>query len=289
MYFLSGQEVYYGKMAEWTKAADCKSVSITLVGSNPTLFKLKIYYLSKSINFYDKKFEIRNYYTKKLKLVEMLITKNKIVWKKLFVFKTKLYNSYLLFWKNFINTYKIYKIFLYNYINFFKKTIVIVKKNKKVKNIFTLWINYLKNKFKIYLTTENPKHNYFFLTPGFFIKKKMQKKNAKKNKIIKFLMMVLLRKILILVSISSIKIKTKGHLFNFSSLLHFLLQKTEHTFTNPLTLENFNEDFFQNNVIKIFSIQLYRTFKNKNIKERKKGRLKRKIFRKITNKNNLID
>ena len=70
-------------MAEWTKAADCKSVSKTLVGSNPTLFNIKTYYLSKSINFYNNKFNTKNYYSKKLSLIDTIITKNRNSWKKL--------------------------------------------------------------------------------------------------------------------------------------------------------------------------------------------------------------
>lgn len=34
-------------MAEWTKATDCKSVSYTHVGSNPTFFKVTLDTLSK--------------------------------------------------------------------------------------------------------------------------------------------------------------------------------------------------------------------------------------------------
>ena len=40
-----------GEMAEWSKATDCKSVSLPHVGSNPTFFILLSYYILNKLYF----------------------------------------------------------------------------------------------------------------------------------------------------------------------------------------------------------------------------------------------
>ena len=157
--------------------------------------------------------------------------------------------------------------------------------------------HFLRFRFKynrLFVVFENgkDKQTQFFVTPGLFIKYFQSKKSLKKNKAMKFLMMRFLRKILLSLKVPSVGIITRGVPLHISALITSLFRPLSHPFLNPLTSEVINETVqgrATHSNISITSI-LFLAAKPKYFqKTRKRGRIKRKIRRKIVRSANLVD
>ena len=157
--------------------------------------------------------------------------------------------------------------------------------------------HFLRFRFKynrLFVVFENgkDKQTQFFVTPGLFIKYFQSKKSLKKNKAMKFLMMRFLRKILLSLKVPSVGIITRGVPLHISSLITSLFRPLSHPFLNPLTSEVINETVQGRAVHSNISISsiLFLAAKPKYFqKTRKRGRIKRKIRRKIVRSANLVD
>jgi hypothetical protein len=128
-----------------------------------------------------------------------------------------------------------------------------------------------------------------FLSPGLFIKFFEKKKSFKKNKIIKILLAKYLRKIFILTKVNNLTFWIKGIPVYLLEIINFLNQPIVHKFINPYTNKIVEETTLKTFSLRIINIVL---FKNKSFcinKTKKKGRVKRKIIRKIILENKLID
>lgn len=128
-----------------------------------------------------------------------------------------------------------------------------------------------------------------FLSNGFFLKYFEKKKSIKKNKSIKLLIARYLRKLYLLVhfkySIFFIK-NTPSHL---SEIINILNTPIIHKFANPFSEKIMEEGLLKKN---IFNINYFIFFKNIDFssnKIRKKGRVKRKITRKLVLENSITD
>jgi hypothetical protein len=133
------------------------------------------------------------------------------------------------------------------------------------------------------------KRNYVSISPGLFIKFFEKKKSLKKTKTIKLLIAKFLRKLLLLTKIKYAFLIIKKTPIYLIEILNMLNQPILHKFIDPhenevieektskLTLTHFTYLIFLNNTSYV---------KNK---LPLKGRVKRKIFRKIILENNVID
>lgn len=160
--------------------------------------------------------------------------------------------------------------------------------NKKNYKPFYILFNFSQNKFFINLLDTNKKA-FFFVSSGFFIKFFEKKKSFKKNKLVKLLMIKFLRKILILIKLKNLIFFIRNNPINFLELLNTLNQPIVHNFINPINGSlikdsSTNDLKFSFNFLIFLKNQPY-TF----LKKRKKGRVKRKILRKIILENNLVD
>lgn len=192
------------------------------------------------------------------------------------------------------NIFKKILFFLYIY-NFFFFNISLnvfyflkkFKKNRK-KLIYRLILTFRDR--RLFVNLQNfKKKNYLFISSGFFIKFFEKKKSLKKKKNIKLLIAKFLRKLYL---ISKVKYniliikKNPVYLIEFLTLLN---SPIIHKFINPFGDKIIEE---KKNQKPSFKILYFIFFKNQTFvfnKQRKKGRIKRKIFRKIVLENSLVD
>lgn len=203
-------------------------------------------------------------------------------------FRNKL--SYSFFIKKKINTL----ITFFSLYSFFFNTIyldifcLIKNLKKKNKSFFFLVMSFKKN--KLFLNLLNSfKKNFINLSSGLFIKFFEKRKAFKKNKTIKILMAKYFRKLFIILKIKNLSLIVKKIPVSFSEILTFLNSPIVHKFLNPIE----NKIIEENDKSPLFINFLYFLFlENKNFSKNKmpqKGRIKRKILRKLTFDNKIID
>lgn len=184
--------------------------------------------------------------------------------------------------------------FLKTYLLFFASSSIDVlhflKKNKIKKNKLFFYLIFSFNNGRLFVNIQNhKKRNFFFLSQGFFIKFFEKKKSLKKTKTFKMLTAKYLRKLYLLNRIKyNIFIIKKNPVF-FLEILNFLHSPIIHKFNAPYIDGLVEEKKSNNTLIKV----LYFVFiKNKDFsknKYKKKGRIKRKITRKLVLENSVTD
>lgn len=192
---------------------------------------------------------------------------------------TKLFNIF-----NYIYTYNYFFYSIYTDLFYFTK----INKYFKNKLNYLLILSFKKN--KIFINFKNLyKKNYLFLSSGLFIKFFEKKKAFKKNKTIKLLMAKYIRKLFLISKIKSTILFIKKNPILLSELVNFLNKPIAHKFLNPIENKIIEETDFNFLSIKFpYFIFLH----NKSFcinKNQQKGRIKRKILRKIVFGNKIID
>lgn len=185
-----------------------------------------------------------------------------------------------------INYIKLYNLFFYSiFLDIFYLNKFLKKKNRL---IYFLILSFKKNKLFFNLQNFN-KINYLSISTGFFIKFFEKRKSIKKNKTIKLLMSKYIRKILIVSKIKNIILIIKKIPVFINEIINFLNTPIAHKFINPID----GKDIEENEINYIQFKFLYFLFKeNINFSKNKKpqkGRIKRKILRKVTFENKIID
>lgn len=158
----------------------------------------------------------------------------------------------------------------------------------KTRSLFFLILSFKKK--KLYINLQNTKKkNYLSISAGLFIKFFEKRKSIKKNKNIKLLMAKYLRKLFIISKISNLILIIKKTPLFVNELINFLNTPIAHKFVNPIDNKIIDESLNRKLSIRF----LYFIFmENKNFSKNKisaKGRIKRKILRKITFENKIID
>lgn len=263
-FFLKKKYNYY--LINWKKNSDFFSSIWFLMYSN-------------NLTFMKKKFNNIKYY-KFLEILRNLNYKYKIRNDR---FPSKLNKFKLLFLLNYI---KLYNLFFYSiFLDLFYLNKFLKKKNRL---IYFLILSFKKN--KLYMNLQNfNKKNYLSISTGLFIKFFEKRKSLKKNKTIKLLMAKYIRKLFLISKIKNIILVIKKTPLFINELLNFLNSPIAHKFINPLDNKIIEEN--ENNFIQIkFLYFLFLNNKNfsKN-KTLKKGRIKRKILRKVIFENKIVD
>ena len=165
-------------------------------------------------------------------------------------------------------------------------------KSRKIEVKHFLRFRFTYTRLFVVLEDENLSRTHFFVSPGLFIKYFQGRKSLKKNKAMRFLMMRFLRKILLSLSLKSVGIITRGVPLHIESMITSLFRPLSHPFKNPLTDTTINETvqgkIVQSNIF-IESILFLSSQPHFFQKTRKRGRIKRKIRRKIVRVTGLID
>lgn len=184
--------------------------------------------------------------------------------------------------------------FLYIYNFFFFNTYVDLFYNfkklkvKKKKLLYYLTFSFTNNKIFINLANFNKK-NYFFLSNGLFIKFFEKKKSFKKNKILKILIAKHLRKVFIMSRVTNIILIAKSAPIFLLEMLTFINTAIPHKFQDPVTGEVIEEKKNITPIIKFSYFIFKENISFSKNKEKKKGRIKRKILRKVVSSNKITD
>jgi hypothetical protein len=184
---------------------------------------------------------------------------------------------------NFILIYNFFLNSIYLDIFYFNKFL----KNKN-RIFFFLILSFKKKKLYINLQNNNKK-NYLSISTGLFIKFFDKRKSIKKNKAIKLLMVKYLRKLFIISKINNLILVIKKTPLFINELINFLNTPIAHKYINPIDQKIIDESLNKYSSIR-FSYFIFT--ENKNFSKNKmpsKGRIKRKILRKITFENKIID
>ena len=155
--------------------------------------------------------------------------------------------------------------------------------------IFNLKFKFKYGKLLLILNHSLFNYQYFFITTGLVIKGFNYKKSLKKLYSTKLLIIKMLRKMLVLMQIKNVNLIVKGVPTNLPQYIRTLLTPINHYIFNPVSeavYDEINKDPFKFNVHSMFFL---RSLHVGNMKLRKKGRVKRKILRKLTLKNKLVD
>lgn len=248
-----------------------------LIKINYELQKLNLYNIfQNNFKFFKKNFNNKKY----LKLIK-LIQINKLKTQNSSTTILNLTKSTLLL--NFTLLYNFFLNSIYLDIFYFSKFL-----KTKNKIVFFLIMSFKKK--KLYINLQNiKKKNYISISTGLFIKFFEKRKSIKKNKAIKLLMAKYLRKLFIISKITNIVMLIKKTPLFVNELVNFLNLPIAHKFLNPIDQKVIDESSNKKLTIKF----LYFIFsENKNFSKNKlpqKGRIKRKILRKVTFENKIVD
>ena len=134
------------------------------------------------------------------------------------------------------------------------------------------------------------KRNYISLLPGLLLKYlEGRKKGAKKLLTTKLLLVRFLRKILLLSNIKHLAMIIKSVPLHLPQLFNFLNKPLPHVITDPLTRKTIDETGDVYTTFKYFSLTFLNPRPHGSQKVKKKGRIKRKIRRKIVRSARVID
>jgi hypothetical protein len=150
---------------------------------------------------------------------------------------------------------------------------------------YTVRFRFNRSRLVVAFESSFEKEQYLFLSPGLFLKYFQRQKSLKKQNIMRVLMMRFLRKLLL-----SLRLKLE-------MLLKMIMTPLSYSFTNPINFKTIDDTEFAH---KLRTRGLNKTIDVDNItylnpkpfgaqKLKKRGRIKRKIRRKLVQKCNIID
>ena len=202
--------------------------------------------------------------------------------------------------KNFFLFFKIY-IDIYNLtkINYF--FLIKINKIKQIYSIYSYIFNFKRNN-QLFMNLQNynnyrrvhekRKKTYSFITPGFFIKFFEKKKVLKKNKMIKLLMIKYFRKLLIVMKIKKLNLIVKKNPIFLPEMLNLFNQPILITIKPDKVEDEMDEKKIKKLTFNAPAFKHYIFLENKSYvlnKLKKKGRIKRKITKKIIKQNKILD
>lgn len=199
----------------------------------------------------------------------------------------KFIKKYLFFNSTVTNFLAIYHLLtfktFYNFFRFISQFNV-----SKKSSYYNLYFNFRLNRFFISILNSKGRL-YTSLSVGLFLKFFQNKKSLKKNKLFKLLLAKYLRKLLIISNIKNIYLyikKTPVHIYEICNLLTSPLPKP---FFNPLKGVNIIESDDKHYNLNIRYIFFKGTKSYTSMKVCRKGRLKRKIQKRILKLNRITD
>ena len=130
---------------------------------------------------------------------------------------------------------------------------------------------------------------YFFISTGLFSKFFQHRKSLRKNKATKILMVRFLRKILLILNIDQLQFISSGVPLFLDKLLSTLYRQLPHPFTNPFTGSVIDESTSRNFNLNISKLFFHKSRPFGYLPTKKRGRVKRKIRRKLVRAGGLID
>jgi hypothetical protein len=179
--------------------------------------------------------------------------------------------------------YKILQRMSYDAHTFFRKI-----KDKKQRPMYHLILTFRNNKIFVNIN-DRLKRNYFFLSTGLFIKFFEKKKLFRKSKIIRTILIKYLRKLFLLANLPRVVLLIKKNPIFFVDFLNLFNQQIPYKFNEPLTNREILDDESTLYVTKFLYFIFLNTEDFTRNKTKKRGRVKRKISRKIVSRNTVVD
>jgi hypothetical protein len=279
-------------MAEWSKAADCKSVreisrwfesNFFHITPKPFLKKIKN---TNAILFQN----LPRLYTNNKKIVHLnysyarlRILKWSNFWPSTlkieddFSSRTQFYD-FARQWTKVAQTYLLLKFF------FITNSALSVLKSKKIhqtKSPYNLSLTFKKHQLFLNFWKNKSKKTFLYVSMGLISKTWIENKSFRKNKILKYFMAKQIRRILLLLSVRSINILVKSTPTHLQEFMHYLFLIEKTPLYNPFRQDwiptyRLRRTAFRISYIYFSSLKPFNT-----LKTRKRGRIKRKIRRKI--------
>ena len=157
------------------------------------------------------------------------------------------------------------------------------------KKFYRVFFTFKRGRFFVNLTNFNKKKNYLFLSTGMFIQYFQYKKSIRKNKILKILIAKYLRKFFLILQFKYIALHFSSTPVLLQEIILNLTTPLIKPLQNPLTLKTIDED--QPSQFRF--VFLYFFFQKSTnfgkFKLRRKGRVKRRVIRKLIKMNNVLD
>ena len=189
----------------------------------------------------------------------------------------------LAYWARFANSYTAF--FLLPHVELFTRRKGIDPKP----SLYSLRFRFNKHRFVITLSDTSSNTTYFFISTGLFSKFFQHRKSLRKNKATKILMVRFLRKVLLILNISQLQFVSSGIPLFLDKLLSTLYRQLPHPFTNPFTGSVIDESTAQNFNLNISKLFFHKSRPFGSLPTKKRGRVKRKIRRKLVRAGGLID
>ena len=144
-------------------------------------------------------------------------------------------------------------------------------------------------RFQVNLESTSPKYNIISLSPGVIFAKFFEKKGLRNRRQTQTILMRFLRKSLIFLNISNLNLIVRGLPFNLAQLIKVLATPISYSVSNPLRQGEIFTDTASRFNLQIWLVHFTKTSFFGKTKLKKKGRLKRKVARKIIMNNKLTD
>ena len=156
-------------------------------------------------------------------------------------------------------------------------------------SLYSLRFRFNKHRFVITLSDTSSNTTYFFISTGLFSKFFQHRKSLRKNKATKILMVRFLRKVLLILNINQLQFISSGVPLFLDKLLSTLYRQLPHPFTNPFTGSVIDESTARHFNLNISKLFFHKSRPFGYLPTKKRGRVKRKIRRKLVRAGGLID
>ena len=156
-------------------------------------------------------------------------------------------------------------------------------------SLINLRLYFKLTRFQVNLESTSPRYNILSLSPGVIFAKFFEKKGLRNRRQTQTILMRFLRKSLIFLNISNLNLIVRGLPFNLAQLVKVLATPISYNISNPLRQGEIFTDTASRFNLQIWLVHFTKTFFFGKTKLRKKGRLKRKVARKIIMNNKLVD
>ena len=131
--------------------------------------------------------------------------------------------------------------------------------------------------------------NVLFLSVGLFRTFFSPRKSFKKNKLLRYVMVRFLRKVCLIVNLKSVNLFLVSSPTMFTEMVNFLFEPLPKPFKNPFTSKIINESNYRYKYFYLKYIYILKNTPYNYLKDKKRGRIKRKVLRRLVKVNQKTD
>ena len=195
------------------------------------------------------------------------------------------------FFKKWSTSFNLYQLIFFSPIWDGLLTLKSLNKSLIFKKFYRLFFTFRNRRFFVNLTNFNQSKNYLFLSTGMFIQYFQYKRSLRKNKLLKIIIAKYLRKFFLILQLKYISIHFNSTPLLLQELITNITTPLIKPLKNPLTQKVIDEDHVSSSQPHfLFLFFFFQKSKNFGIhKFKRKGRIKRRILRKLIKMNNVLD